>query len=91
MFGPYAGFSTKFLKSGPYLDPPLSVRLNNILPMLAAGIDNLPLTKYLIEQVLQSPEGRLAALREFFPAAQMDDWELEFAGQRAGDQPRGRA
>ena len=82
LFGPYAGFSTKFLKSGSYLDLPLSVRLNNILPMLAAGIDNLPLTKYLIEQVLQSPEGRLAALREFFPAAQMGDWELEFAGQR---------
>ena len=50
--------------------------------MLAAGFDNIPLTKYLIEQVRQSPEDRLEALREFVPNARMDDWELEIAGQR---------
>jgi malate dehydrogenase (quinone) len=82
LFGPYAGFSTKFLKNGSFFDLPLSVKLSNIVPMLAAGIDNLPLTKYLIDQVLQSPDDRLAALREFFPAARMEDWELEIAGQR---------
>jgi malate dehydrogenase (quinone) len=82
LFGPYAGFSTKFLKNGSYFDLPLSVKLSNIVPMLAAGIDNLPLTKYLIDQVLQSPDDRLAALREFFPAARIEDWELEIAGQR---------
>jgi malate dehydrogenase (quinone) len=81
-FGPYAGFSTKFLKHGSVLDLPLSMRVNNVIPMLAAGMDNIPLTKYLIEQVLQSPEDRLAALRAFVPRAELDDWELEVAGQR---------
>jgi malate dehydrogenase (quinone) len=82
LFGPYAGFSTKFLKNGSYFDLPLSVKLSNIVPMLVAGMDNLPLTKYLIDQVLQSPEERLLALLEFFPAAKIEDWELEVAGQR---------
>jgi malate dehydrogenase (quinone) len=82
LFGPYAGFSTKFLKNGSYFDLPLSVKLSNIVPMLVAGMDNLPLTKYLIDQVLQSPEDRLAALREFVPLAKLQDWELEIAGQR---------
>lgn len=82
LFGPYAGFSTKFLKSGSYLDLPKSIQLGNMAPMLMAGLHNIPLTKYLIQQVLQSPEDRLDALREYFPNARMDDWELEVAGQR---------
>ncbi len=82
LFGPYAGFSTKFLKHGSYLDLPKSIQLSNVAPMLMAGLHNLPLTKYLIQQVMQSPEDRLAALREYFPAAQLNDWELEIAGQR---------
>lgn len=82
LFGPYAGFSTKFLKNGSYFDLPRSIRINNIRPMLAAGIHNIPLTKYLIDQVRQSPEDRLEALKEYFPEAKMEDWELEIAGQR---------
>ena len=82
LFGPYAGFSTKFLKSGSYLDLPKSIQLSNMAPMLMAGLHNISLTKYLIQQVLQSPEDRLEALREYFPNAEMDDWELEIAGQR---------
>lgn len=82
LFGPYAGFSTKFLKYGSFLDLPLSIKYYNIRPMLAAGIDNIPLTRYLIEQVRQSPEDRLAALRQFVPDARMEDWDLETAGQR---------
>jgi malate dehydrogenase (quinone) len=82
LFGPYAGFSTKFLKNGSYLDLPLSIKANNLRPMLAAGIDNIPLTRYLIDQVLQSPQDRLSALREYFPNAEAKDWELEVAGQR---------
>ena len=82
LFGPYAGFSTKFLKSGSYLDLPKSIQLSNMAPMLMAGLHNISLTKYLIQQVLQSPEDRLAALREYFPNAQMNDWDLEIAGQR---------
>ena len=50
--------------------------------MLAAGLHNLPLTKYLIDQVRQSPEDRLEALKEYLPNAKMEDWELEIAGQR---------
>ncbi|HEU5086304.1 MAG TPA: malate:quinone oxidoreductase, partial [Roseiflexaceae bacterium] len=46
------------------------------------GLDNVALTRYLIQQVLQSPEDRLAALREYFPAARKEDWELKIAGQR---------
>ncbi|SFE02587.1 malate dehydrogenase (quinone) [Chitinophaga sp. CF118] len=82
LFGPYAGFSTKFLKKGSWLDLPKSIKFNNIRPMLAAGLDNLPLTKYLIDQVRQSPAERLEALQAFLPTAKMEDWELEFAGQR---------
>ncbi|SEM84650.1 malate dehydrogenase (quinone) [Chitinophaga rupis] len=82
LFGPYAGFSTKFLKHGSFMDLPLSIKYYNIRPMLAAGFDNIPLTKYLIEQVRQSPEGRMEALRAFVPQAKMEDWDLETAGQR---------
>lgn len=82
LFGPYAGFTTKFLKNGSFLDLILSIRLNNIRPMLSAGLHNIPLTKYLIKQVRQSPEDRLAALQEFIPDAKLDDWKLEVAGQR---------
>jgi len=82
LFGPYAGFTTKFLKSGSFFDLPRSVRPDNIWPMLAAGRDNLDLTKYLIGQVLQSPEDRFAALQEYVPEARIEDWRLEIAGQR---------
>ncbi|RAJ75012.1 malate dehydrogenase (quinone) [Chitinophaga dinghuensis] len=82
LFGPYAGFSTKFLKNGSIFDLPMSIKANNIHPMVSAGLDNIPLTKYLIAQVRQKPEDRLDALREYFPDATMKDWELEIAGQR---------
>jgi malate dehydrogenase (quinone) len=82
LFGPFAGFTTKFLKSGSLLDLFLSVRRTNIMPMLSAGIHNIPLTRYLIRQVRQSDEDRLEALKEFVPTAQLGDWELVIAGQR---------
>ncbi|RZJ36253.1 MAG: malate:quinone oxidoreductase [Flavobacterium sp.] len=82
LFGPYAGFTTKFLKNGSYLDLPASIQLDNLVPMLSAGFHNLPLTKYLIDQVRQSPKERMDLLREYVPTAKMDDWELEIAGQR---------
>lgn len=82
LFGPYAGFSTKFLKEGSYLDLFKSIKLDNIIPMIAAGMDNIPLTKYLVDQVRQSPEERLQALQEYVPTARSEDWELENAGQR---------
>jgi malate dehydrogenase (quinone) len=82
LFGPYAGFTTKFLKKGSYFDLPLSIKTGNLKPMLIAGIKNIPLTRYLINQVRQSPEDRMSALREFVPLARPEDWQLEVAGQR---------
>lgn len=82
MFGPFAGFSTRFLKEGSYLDLPLSVTADNILPMLSAGIRNLALTSYLVGQVTQSFEDKIAALQEYVPFAQAEDWRLAVAGQR---------
>lgn len=82
LFGPYAGFTTKFLKNGSFFDLPLSLKVNNLHPMLAAGVKNIPLTQYLINQVRQSPDERVEALRQYYPEARSEDWELEVAGQR---------
>src|SRR5690606_10678866 len=69
LFGPYAGFSTKFLKKGSYFDLPASIKLSNIGPMLSAGLDNLPLTKYLITEVMKKPQDKLDSLKQFMPTA----------------------
>ncbi len=82
LFGPFATFSTKFLKNGSWIDLPASIGTGNIKPMLQAGYDNIPLTKYLVQQVMNSPEDRLATLREYLPTAKMEDWTLQNAGQR---------
>jgi malate dehydrogenase (quinone) len=82
LFGPFAGFSTKFLKSGSYLDMLRSFSANNVVTMVGAGLHNIDLTRYLIGQVLQSPVARIAALRDFVPSAAPQDWQIEIAGQR---------
>jgi len=82
LFGPYAGFSTKFLKNGSYWDLPLSIEMHNVWPMLSAGFHNVGLTKYLVKQVFQSMDDRLDFLKLYYPEANSDDWKLEIAGQR---------
>lgn len=82
LFGPFAGFSPKYLKSGSNLDLFKSVKPDNLGPMLAAGRDNMPLTGYLINQCTKSHADRCDMLREFFPNAENDDWKLITAGQR---------
>ncbi len=81
-FGPFAGFSPKFLKYGSMFDLITSVKPGNLTTMLAAGAKNLSLTKYLIGQVMLSKDQRIEALREFVPSAQSGDWDLVVAGQR---------
>ncbi len=82
LFGPYAGFSTKFLKNGSILDFPMSIEIHNIWPLISAGWKNLPLTKYLVKQVFQSMEDRFEFLQKYYPDAKFEDWELVEAGKR---------
>ena len=82
LFGPFAGFSPKFLKQGSYFDLIKSVKPNNVLTMLAAGAKEMPLTKYLVQQVLLSNDERMDDLREFVPNAKNEDWRVVVAGQR---------
>lgn len=82
LFGPYAGFNTKYLKQGSYFDLFKSLRTHNIGPMLAVARDNWDLTRYLIGQAMQSGKQRLDALKEYMPAAVDGDWNLSSGGQR---------
>ena len=82
MFGPFAGFSPKFLKEGSNFDLFKSIQFDNISPMLGAFWHNLPLTKYLVEQVTMNHEDRMDELRKFYKNARSEDWELLVAGQR---------
>ena len=82
LFGPFAGFSPKFLKNGSNLDLFRSIKLHNLITMLAAGVKNISLTKYLIQQVLLTKEQRMEELREFVPNAKSEEWDIIVAGQR---------
>jgi len=82
LFGPFAGFTTKFLKRGSKMDMFGSIGKSNLKPMLAVGSKNFDLTQYLIKESLQSHKERVNALRNFYPEAQESDWSLAKAGQR---------
>ncbi|WP_018600716.1 malate dehydrogenase (quinone) [Mycobacterium sp. 155] len=82
LFGPFAGWSPKFLKQGKVTDLPLSVKPNNIMSMLGVGLTEIGLVNYLVGQLLLSEADRVDTLREFAPSAVDSDWELDVAGQR---------
>jgi malate dehydrogenase (quinone) len=82
MFGPYAGFSPKFLKTGSLVDLFASIRWHNLFPMIAAGLGNLGLVKYLVSQLLARPTTKFAELKQFYPKAKPEDWYKITAGQR---------
>ena len=82
LFGPFAGFSPKFLKTGSNLDLFASVKPTNVFTMLSAGAKELGLTKYLVQQLLLKQEEKVEELREFIPEANSKDWKLITAGQR---------
>ena len=82
LFGPFATFSSKFLKNGSLWDLFGSLRTSNIMPMAHVGIDNFNLVKYLVGQLMLSDDDRHKALQEYFPQARKEDWKLWVAGQR---------
>jgi len=82
LFGPFATYSTKFLKHGSWLDLPMSVTTSNFIPMLEVGFHNMSLVRYLVGQLLMTENQRLAALQEYFPNAQLEDFRPTIAGQR---------
>ena len=82
MFGPFASFTFKFLKTGSYLDLVKSIKVRNIIPMLHVFISNLNLLSYLIKESINSYKNKMNALREFYPSASEKDWKLETAGKR---------
>lgn len=82
LFGPFATFSTKFLKNGSFLDLLSTTTTKNVGPMTDVGLDNFDLVKYLIGQVMLSDEDRFEALKEYYPSARKEDWKLIQAGQR---------
>ncbi|CAN5369504.1 malate:quinone oxidoreductase [soil metagenome] len=82
MFGPYAGFNTKFLKNGSWTDLFATIRFHNLIPMVAAGASNLGLVRYLIGQLVARKSTKFGALQEFMPNADPKDWYPITAGQR---------
>ena len=82
LFGPYGGWSPKFLKKGSYLDLFKSIRPDNITSYLGVAVQEFGLTKYLVDEVRKDFSDRVEALREYVPEAKESDWETVVAGQR---------
>ena len=82
LYGPFAGFTPKFLKTGSRKDLFGSMKPTNILTMLAAGAKNTSLLKYLAQQLTMSKEDRMQELRNFVPNASSEAWKLIVAGKR---------
>ncbi|MBU5423959.1 malate dehydrogenase (quinone) [Cellulomonas hominis] len=90
LFGPYAGWSMKFLKHGTWMDLVRTIRPSNLVPLVAVALHNLDLLKYLVTEVLATREARMRTLRGFMPSARERSWEMITAGQRVQVIKRGR-
>lgn len=82
LFGPFAGATTKFLKTGSKWDFFHSIRFGNIFTMIGAGLRNIPMTKYLVGEVFKGKAKKFKLLQQYFPQANIEDWELVEAGLR---------
>jgi len=82
LFGPFAGFSTKFLKNGHWSDFFMSLRFSNVFTIISAGLRNIGLSKYLISEVTKTKQGRFKTLLKYYPTANINDWKPAIAGQR---------
>lgn len=82
LFGPFAGFTTRFLKKGSNFDLLNSIRSHNLKPMLEVANDHWALTRYLVKEALSSGDQRLEQLRQFLPSVQPEEWHVRRAGQR---------
>ncbi len=82
LFGPYAGFNTKYLKEGSLLDMFKAIRPGNIPTYLGVGATNIDLVGYLVGQLAASDDKKFAEVRAFMPEAKREDWRLITAGQR---------
>merc|ERR1719510_923445 len=82
LFGPFAGFSPRYLKTGGLMDLLKAIRLHNLIPAAAAGLQHLDLTIYLVKQLAASDNKKFGELQVFVPTAKPEDWCLVTAGQR---------
>ncbi len=83
LFGPFATFSPKFLKTGSMWDIVTQVRPGNLGSMLKVGATNFGLIRYLVGELLKNHARKVDSLRTFVPGAKDADWSLLQAGQRA--------
>ncbi|ALS61832.1 malate dehydrogenase (quinone) [Pandoraea norimbergensis] len=82
LFGPFATWSSKFLKNGSYFDLAKATTPSNVIPQLQVGAHEFALVKYLAQQLALSQSQKMDALRHYMPEAKDADWRLWEAGQR---------
>jgi len=89
MFGPYAGFSTNFLKHGSLFDLFASLRWHNIPVMLGVAVKEFGLVKYLLGEVFASRAKQNRALLDFAPGVDPSKFHKIVAGQRVQTMKKG--
>lgn len=82
MFGPYAGFSMKYLKYGPHSALLNSLRPHNVGPMFDVAGDRRDFVLFLLRELAKNKRAKTAQLLDYYPQADPRSWELITAGQR---------